>query len=464
MFEVDFYTFSKKENSTARPSSAVASYDCAMTSPSGIFNPTIVLNLGITTNPRSFNYARIPLFDRYYFVKEWTFNDGLWTASLEVDALASWKDTIGASTAYILRSSSEYNLDVMDNTYPGINISTCLKNEAVSPWTTNNYANGTYVVGVAGQATTYYIFSQTELETFLNFLLSDNYVALLVDDWSSVFPQVKAQTNPLQYITSIKWFPFDISGIRTNMLRVGFVNVETGVQKVSGTGIVSGSVNIGILDHPQLARGRYLRNSPYSAYTLFFPPWGTIQLDPNLVANSTFIKCDWVVDIRTGGGTLKVYLGTDSNILTSWVHSMVGVEQQVTQIINKGYGIGNLVAPVAGGLAGALAGGGVGAGIGVIAGGISAIGDVVASAIPSATSIGSTGGMDSLLGNPALYCNFKHIADEDLSHRGRPLCANRQINTLTGYILVKDADINLPCTQEEREVIRNYMEGGFFYE
>lgn len=460
-FTVTLYeSFSKKENSTKRPSGGIG-IPCDIKSQSGFLNPTLIFNID---NPRRYNYAYIGVFDRYYFINEWTYENGFWQASMRVDSLASWKQTIGGSTCYILRSASAYNLDVMDTTYPGINTSVCYRNETASPWTVGDLTVGTYVVGVAGQATTYYLFSHSELERFLNFIMSDNYVDALVDGWSSVFPQVKAQTNPLQYITSIKWFPFVVSGRRTNLLRVGFVDVETGVQELTGNGTFSGTLNFDIIKHPQADRGNYLNNSPFSSYSLFFPPWGTIQLDPNLVANSNSINTEWIVDLRTGGGTLKVFMGNDNLLLTSWVHSMVGVEHQVTQIINKGYGIGNLVQPVATALAGAVAGGGVGAGIGVIAGGVSAIGDVVSSAIPSSTSIGSTGGIDSLIGRPALLHNFKTIANEDLAHRGRPLCENRQISSLQGFMIVKDADIDLPCTQPEREEIKSYMEGGFFYE
>ena len=56
------------------------------------------------------------------------------------------------------------------------------------------------------------------------------------------------------------------------------------------------------------------------------------------------------------------------------------------------------------------------------------------------------------------------LVDEDNENRGRPLCKVRTINTLSGYILVTDADIEIAAMEAEQQEIRSYMEGGFFYE
>ena len=60
--------------------------------------------------------------------------------------------------------------------------------------------------------------------------------------------------------------------------------------------------------------------------------------------------------------------------------------------------------------------------------------------------------------------HFYQIADEDIGHKGRPLCAIRQINTLSGYILCADGEIDIPCTEEERAAIQNFLTSGFFWE
>ena len=54
------------------------SYDCLVRNGTGIINPKIELDYGLTTNPSQYNYCYIADFGRYYFIREWTFDAGLW--------------------------------------------------------------------------------------------------------------------------------------------------------------------------------------------------------------------------------------------------------------------------------------------------------------------------------------------------------------------------------------------------
>ena len=96
-FTVNLYTLSKRDNSTKRPTGNGTQFSCIIKSGSGILHPTISLDLGKTNDPSQYNYAYIPDFDRYYFIEEWYFDRALWTASLKVDVLATYKTEIGNS-------------------------------------------------------------------------------------------------------------------------------------------------------------------------------------------------------------------------------------------------------------------------------------------------------------------------------------------------------------------------------
>jgi hypothetical protein len=101
---------------------------------------------------------------------------------------------------------------------------------------------------------------------------------------------------------------------------------------------------------------------------------------------------------------------------------------------------------------------------GAAVGSIGGIENGLRSKIPSARTIGGTGSINSLIGTPTLYSQFAKIVDEDFNRRGRPLCAVRTINTLSGYIQTDKADISTTSTKAEQEQIRSYMEGGFYFE
>ena len=84
---VDLYSFSKRDNSTKHPTGSPTTYSCILKEECGVINPVIVIQeIG---NPSGYNYAYIPSFGRYYWIKEWTWVLGRWEAELYTDVLAT---------------------------------------------------------------------------------------------------------------------------------------------------------------------------------------------------------------------------------------------------------------------------------------------------------------------------------------------------------------------------------------
>lgn len=79
---------------------------------SSITNMSIRLKLN--NNP-DFNYAHIPLFNRYYFVTDIrSIRNNIWEISLTVDVLMSYKDAIYEQIGFIDRNEYDYNDDIID--------------------------------------------------------------------------------------------------------------------------------------------------------------------------------------------------------------------------------------------------------------------------------------------------------------------------------------------------------------
>lgn len=77
-----------------------------------IMNPVVEMEYAKVPD---FNYVFIPNFNRYYFVKNTEVNEnGLWTISLHVDVLMSFKDEIRANTGVIARNEYDFNPLVED--------------------------------------------------------------------------------------------------------------------------------------------------------------------------------------------------------------------------------------------------------------------------------------------------------------------------------------------------------------
>ena len=107
-------------------------------------------------------------------------------------------------------------------------------------------------------------------------------------------------------------------------------------------------------------------------------------------------------------------------------------------------------------MSGGLAGG--------VLGGLSGIGNAIQSLQARSNTIGTTGSYGSLLGDFRLDHQFFRPIADDNTHNGRPLCAKRVLNTLSGYMIIQDGDVSIDGTSTEDSQIRQYLETGFYYE
>ena len=80
-----------------------------------VLSPSVVLT---GENLSGFNYAYIPQFSRYYFIKEITsVKSGLWEISMHVDVLESYKESIKENVAIIKRQESIWDLYLNDEKF-----------------------------------------------------------------------------------------------------------------------------------------------------------------------------------------------------------------------------------------------------------------------------------------------------------------------------------------------------------
>lgn len=474
--DVRFYTLSKRENSTKRPDSDPVSFQCILKEPCSIISPVIALNLGLVSDPSLYNYCYIPVFDRYYFVANWTYDNALWNASLTVDVLATYKETIGSTSLYILRASAAYDGDIIDMLYPtetGSSYSTVSVN---SPWTYTDIQQGAYILGIVGKTATpygsmtYYLMDASQL-IFLMRDLSDNLVdannGFTTDDAS--YSLQKALIDPFTYIRSCIWFPLPYASIHTSGTQRainagGFDLTSTGSPLIANNPYVTGSMSFAMPQHPDTAaRGNYV-NAVYRNITAVVPPFGTFQIDGTVACNYTYIVARYSVDCISGMGVCELGCSnTAGNIthLLSRTESMVGVPIQISQVYRDLYAGALQTARAGVNTAASLVNLNAGGAASAAANGII---DAMEAVRPRLESFGSSGSYASVYGVPALYVQFLRPVADDPTHNGRPLCQNRTPASLGGYMLVQDGDVSIAGTQAEAAEIRAYLEGGFYYE
>lgn len=471
-FTVEFWAFSKKENSTKQPTtgSGISYTNVLLKDETSILNP--VLKVAVSSMPvptvapvNTMTYCYIPKFGRYYFVTDWVYNQGIWECSLAVDVLASFKTAIGNTSAYIERSASTYDGNIIDKLYPA-NTDYDIKTIALS----GSYFNvppsgGTYVVGIVNSLTntvgaiTYYAMTQSQLGSLLAYMFGN-------DIWnSSGISEIsqglfKSMFNPMQYIVSCMWLPFDLPafGSTTGSVYIGYYNAGFTANIVTNL-YEKGYIEGQLTDHPQAAsRGSFLNYSPYTDITLYIPPFGSIPIDTAFLRKGNYLYCPYWVDHITGEATIQISLSTYQGSLESNVcaerSAKLGVPIQLAQVMaDYSHTIQTMQSGFSGGVAGIIAG---------------ALGATVQSALdakfPQVSTSGSNGAFVS--NHIAAVAVLKHtkIVNADNTDFGRPLMAVRIINTLSGYVKCGEAHPALPCLHEELTTITNFLTSGFFYE
>ena len=503
-FNVVFYNFSKKENSTAVPASGGTTYSCTLKDGCSIINPVIKLSLGPASGvPIGFNYCRIQNFNRYYFVNDWTSDKGMWYANLSVDVLATYKSAIGSSSELIVRSASEYDGSIVDTVYPTKNQQIFYsRSGSTAPWWPISHEaegvsfpdRGEFIVGLlsytgaSGDLVGGVNYVGFEVDNFTQFM---EYVFNANDpnSPSSIEGAAEAMRNVLQgldtvrsrniaylaenpytdYIQSITWIPItghfgshsiDDLWFGPSKLRISYRSVDPKEMLDFSWSTSS------IPKHPQAAaRGSYLNLSPYSSYQCILPRVGSIPVDPVMLGDYSTFTVELHLDQITGQGLYQMYVGDGNQVkhLINQQYAPIGVTVKIGTNKPVGTSLGMVID--AAGMATNIIND-IASGNGFNPGSIRGIAGIIReNRAPGQGTIGDSGGYCGLYpGYPVLQSQHMYVTDNDVANNGAPLMKIKQISALSGYMICQHGDISVACTDTERSEIKRHLETGFFYE
>lgn len=510
---VNLYSgFSKRINSTKLPNVTPTAKDGTLRNACSITSPEIIFKTFGATSPSNFCYAYIPKFGRYYFITDWVADGATWICKMNEDCLASWRTQIGNTSAYIERSASESDGSIIDTLYPCDTQYTIQKTALASAWNGVAPSGGCYVVGIicnasthygsslVGGSVTYYAMTPANLRSLIHYLYSGTFLEdngfpatqTLLQQLSNEV--AKAFVNPSQYIVSCMWFPFSVSTFASGSdvdVQVGYYDLGNnhGVGRMVDTVLFTTTITGTIPDHPLSAtRGTYLNQSPYSRHTLLVQPFGSIDIDTSFLRIGHTIYGEVTIDPVTGKAILRVKILPPSgsglaDCTLCEKSAMLGVPIQLSQVTSDFLGAS----------ASLLSGGAI------LAKGLTAMGSDSTALVPygstkppigfgsgdlalfmSLPSIGNalkniSGNVEStgvngsyLMTSPSLepiiVSVFSNLVSENNSECGRPLCAIRTINTLTGFIKCGEVSIDYPCYDSEKTTIHGHLLNGFFWE
>lgn len=501
MFDVYLYQFAKKENSTKIPvNETPLIISGVLKEPSSITDPIIKIEpLPGNASPHQYTYAYINTFARMYFIEDWVWADGLWEVHMKADVLASFRNQIGAQTEYVLRTdsdTSDFNGAISDSAYPATTDFSITQVNFGNPFTPpGQITDGTYIVGIINGdiqnsvgAITYYAMTPLQFGELKDVLFSNDGLESMdlgetiagVFTWSAedMSEQIfKTMYNPYQYIASCMWFPIDMSDMTGLTETISPIKIGWWDFNISGKGLtqVINGFNDGVQMlpvHPQSARGKYLNYAPYTKYTLY-GKFGSMPIDTSYLEIGSYIVNYYTVDYITGQCLFQVFVSETSSganrKLIGKTEFLIGVPIQIAQIGRDYLGLTTNAIEAGKSMAtGALIGGAVagtaGAIIGALGTGGGAIYNTIDSAMPQMITSGVNGSFIETELSTILIAIHYVVVDEDIHHKGRPLCELRQINTLSGFILCAEGDIDISCFENEREEIKRYLTTGFFWE
>lgn len=473
---VTLWNVTKKVNSTFRPAAADGvSFTCDLKDPVNVLYPTLRFSTAGQT-PERYNYVHIGKWRRHYWIDEWVCDGNVWEAHCSVDPLASFRNEIGSSTQYVLRTGAEDAADgtIMDIMYPTtghVTLQKTFANFAVSPDESNG--GGCYVVGVIGKngLVDYYYLSGSELPAFGAAMFGDTLWASVTADDTAPAANLpgfmKAQFNPLQYVVSCLWFPVQVPHASAQTaIKLGYFDTGYNAYRINRAMFPVFSEEITITKHPQASRGKYLNLSPYTRIKLSALPWGEVELDTTKFVGMTKIVLKAWADPVTGTSKLEVGgKDTAGSLLTDICSLMgnIGTPEQLSQVLSNPLGAAaGAVGAATGGVAQLLSGN-IG---GAIATAISGVVDAAAAIYPDVSSQGQNGARIAACPITIFVLHtFMHVVSDDRTRLGAPYCENTVVSSLPGFMMVANPVVGFSqAMKRESDMIRDYMRTGFYYE
>ena len=450
-----FYNFTKRKNSTARPTKGGTDIDILLKDSTSLSTP--IIELKVEGKP-SYTYCYIPDFSRYYFIRDWNYNMGIWSCSLAVDLLASYKESITGYTCFVERSASNYDTDINDDLLSA-------KQKLVKVDSRNELAGfdveGCYIIRLASNASRLaptgvemFAVSADTLGRLLSYLYdSTNFSDVLAETF------VKAIFNPIDYIISIKWFPFSadaLNGMLTDIW-VGWWN--TGIQ---GYMLLNYGGTLSFTVEPM---ERYYGdwrdcNPNFTTFSLYIPSYGIISIPPEHMYFNGGLDILCSVDFSTGQIVTFVNTGasgeTDSSGNLTTTVGMIGYDVQIGQTVSN---IGGIIQSAVS-LGGSVATGNVLSGV---TSGVNAIKNAIT---PVVKTLGSTGAIQGLRNRPwfTITRTVYGSSEYPLEVAGRPLMRNIRLGTLIGFVKCGGASISIDGLESERDSINALLNSGIYIE
>lgn len=470
---VTMYNFSKRENSTKQPTVAEKTIagDVCFKANTSLLTPTILWAVGHedstegddnrTDDEKAMVTNYCEMNGKYYYVTDVrrTSRNHI-EFDCRMDLLATYKNEILSTTAYVEYSSSHGRTDIYDNRV-AVTCQTSIEEheEILSIFGgLNNDSSGCVIMNVTSDliptegmgALTSWLMSNSELTTFSNQLNGDSGILQsLREIW----------TNPIDAIVSIIWLPIPYDDIvhygedylsKANNLHVGNYDAsEIKPYKITKPFSISLTYPIEI---PREEVNNFT-DVNYTIITLYLPYVGVIEVPSNLYYDVDKIEINLTIDILTGD---ILYLVKASEVIIATYSSNCSMNIPISA---SNYDI----TPALSGTLMTLTGNPYA--IPMMTGGIQ---QMLSQGISTQIK-GGLGSKVNVYAMPNIQCSVKKSVlveniEQQKTVRGLPCNQTLLLANLSGYCQTSHASVNCSATLEQKQIINAYLNGGVYIE
>ncbi len=450
-----FSSFSKRVNSTKRPTGGTEFDNIYIKNDTSIVNPVIVWQFSAREPFELSRYTYLMINDLYYYVDDIvSVRNNQYELHCSLDVLATYKTEISNSQAFILYSTSGYDVGLVDNRLSS-NPNVIRKTFETSPIRNLFPSRAGYLISYVGdqhadEGTVF--LTEDGLNTIID-KMTDNAFAELFTDPSNAISKMLGSTSDV--ITDARYTPICVTAGSTDIVFAG--GYDTGV---SGQIPLRSAQTLSILEIPwnfldEQTGGHYdFRNrSQFSTMILYLPGYGCMQLNPDnyIGHNQMFIN----VELDSVAGEITYYI---EGLTKATCSISFPVKISTSQS-------GNLLGTVASAI-------GVGASIatGNVATGIaSGFGAVTSLLSVNPGSIGGIGGASTIYVNDKIVLTMishnTHVSPGSVANNyGRPTSKVGRIGDFGGFVQTVNASVSVNAGQDIIQSINNFLNGGVYIE
>ena len=480
--KVRFYNFSKRKNSTAIPSSSYTELTVLLKNDTSVHDPVLQIAGGPNI---TYNYAYIPTFDRYYFVKDYvSVANGLTDYYLSEDVMGSHVSEISACSCRVAFCTNPYYSTLND---PRIAVHST-KETHTSYGSAILSSTGCYVLTVlnginpgTGLGTTY-IMTKACLQQVSKWF-TEKY-----DDFIDLF----FKGSPMDGVFSLVWVPFPFpssAGTAPSEIYIGNRGMVADGYSIPTSSVrqltdgLTNVVNTSLATNLRYAATDFRAVEPYTTGTMYLPGVGVVDVNQGDFLNGhIYIVC--TQDYQTGDMVYTINNGTGvspatENVLASYTCN-VGAQCPLGQITTNANGAVSGLTTIAGGMVTGAFGLLTGNSLAALGGAGAAVAGASSMALSmnkrQASISGSIGGRSwsyvSIAGSLGIPQHTEVSVDTEdpedssgyIAIKGRPLGEVVTISSCSGYIECDGASVNISGSDLERDEINAIMNSGFYFE